>query len=119
MGNKQQGFSIQEVSLKLKIPKHTLRFWEKEFEGILVPLRTKGGQRRYTLGNISVIKKIKELREKEMGLTEIRAHLMKNFRRGIDNLNPSKIDFLANRVADVVREEVYRFFDRDAEEMLK
>ena len=113
MVKKQQGFSIQEVSLKLKVPRHTLRFWEKEFEGILVPLRTKGGQRRYTLGNISVIEKIKELREKEVGLTEIRAHLIQNYRRGMDNLNSSKIDFLANTVAEIVREEVYRFFDRE------
>jgi DNA-binding transcriptional MerR regulator len=111
MDRHEQPLSIQDLSLKLKIPKSTLRFWEKEFEGILVPLRTKGGQRRYTLGNISVIKKIKELREKEVGLTEIRAHLMKNYSRGINNLNPSKIDFLANTVAEMVREEVYRFFD--------
>jgi DNA-binding transcriptional MerR regulator len=119
MEKKQRSLSIQEVSLKLNTPKHTLRFWEKEFGDILVPLRTKGGQRRYTLENMSVIRKIKKLREKEVSLAQIHAHLIKRYRSNMDNLNPSKIDFLANRVADVVREEVYRFFDRDAEEMLK
>jgi DNA-binding transcriptional MerR regulator len=116
---KQQNLSIQEVSLKLNIPKHTLRFWEKEFRDILVPLRTKGGQRRYTLENMSVIKNIKKLREKKVSLGQIHAYLTKNHRSGMDDLNASRIDFLANRVAEAVKEEVYRFFDRDAEEMLK
>jgi hypothetical protein len=37
---KNRLLSIQEVSALLKVPKPTLRFWEKEFEGILAPLRT-------------------------------------------------------------------------------
>lgn len=53
--------SIQEVSVLLKVPKPTLRFWEKELDGILVPLRTDGGQRRYTVENITVIEEIKKL----------------------------------------------------------
>jgi len=36
--------SIQEVSTFLNVPKPTLRFWEKELDGILVPSRTRGGQ---------------------------------------------------------------------------
>lgn len=51
-----------------------------------------------------------------MSLTQIHAHLMKNYRSNMDNLNPSKIDFLANRVAEIVREEVYGFFDREGKE---
>lgn len=119
MDPQEQLLSIQQVSLKLKIPKPTLRFWEREFEGILVPLRTKGGQRRYTLEHISIIEQIKKLRRKGMSLAQIHAHLMKEYTSKMDNVSPSRIDFLANRVAEVVREEVYRFFDRDAEEMLK
>ena len=118
MDPQEQLFTIQHLSLKLEIPKSTLRFWEREFKGVLVPLRTKGGQRRYTLENMSVIRKIKELREKEVSLAQIHAHLMKNHRSGMDNLNPSKIDFLANRVAEAVKEEVYRFFDREHNEKL-
>ncbi|MBA7650635.1 hypothetical protein ES703_58445 [subsurface metagenome] len=87
MEKKQQSFSIQEISVKLKIPKPTLRFWEKEFKDILVPLKTKGGQRRYTLENMSVIKKTKRLREKEVSLAEIYAHLMKNYGSGMDDLS--------------------------------
>ena len=116
MDRQEQLLSIQHLSLKLKIPKSTVRFWEKEFEGILVPLRTKGGQRRYKLEHISIINQIKKLRRKGMSLTQIHAHLMKNYRSNMDNLNPSKIDFLANRVAEIVREEVYGFFDREGKE---
>ena len=119
MDPQEQPVSIQHLSLRLKIPKSTVRFWEKEFKGILVPLRTKGGQRRYTCEHISMIEEIKKLRGMGVNLTEIHAHLMKNYGSGMDDLNQSKIDFLADRVAEVVREEVYRFFDRDAEEMLK
>ena len=59
-----QQFTIKQLSEKLNIPKPTLRFWEKELEGILVPLRTPGGQRRYTYIHMTVLEKIKELREK-------------------------------------------------------
>jgi len=31
----------------------------------------------------------------------------------MDNVNPTKIDFLANRVAEVVKDEVYNFFQRE------
>jgi len=119
MDPQEQPVSIQHLSLRLKIPKSTLRFWEREFQGVLVPLRTKGGQRRYTLENMSVIRKIKELREKEVSLAQIHAHLMKNHRSGMDNLNPSKIDFLANRVAEAVKEEVYRFFEGEGRKTIE
>jgi DNA-binding transcriptional MerR regulator len=119
MEKKQQGFSIQEVSRKLTIPKPSLRFWEKEFSDILVPLRTKGGQRRYTREHISMIEEIKKLRGMGVNLTEIHAHLMKNYRSGMDNLNQSNVDFLANRVAEVVRDEVYRFFEGEGRETIE
>jgi len=35
MTQKEQLHTIQQLSAKLNIPKPTLRFWEKEFEGIL------------------------------------------------------------------------------------
>ncbi|RLB83743.1 MAG: transcriptional regulator [Deltaproteobacteria bacterium] len=104
--------SIQEVSDQLKVPKHTLRFWEKEFEGILVPLRTQGGQRRYTPENISIIEEIKRLRRKGMSLAEIRRKLSNSNKVKEDHSNPNTIDALVERVAEVVRAEVYRFFER-------
>ena len=107
-------FSIEEVSLKLKIPKHTLRFWEKAFEGIFVPHRTPGGQRRYTLENIATIGQIKELRKKGMRLPDIKKEFS-NDNNG-NFLNSSKADLLANKIVEVVRTEIYSFFKREGNE---
>ncbi len=97
--------SIEEASLQLKIPKHTLRFWEKTFEGILVPLRTRGGQRRFTSENITLVEEIKKLREKGMSLSDVKGQL--NNGEPPPHIDLSKIDLLANRVAEVVKAEVY------------
>jgi len=102
-------FSIEEVSRQVKIPKHTLRFWEKEFEGILVPSRTDGGQRRYTPENIARIEEINRLRKSGKRLLEIKEQLLLN--RNGDLTHSGRIDLLANRVADVVKTEICHFFD--------
>ena len=81
MNFQEQARTIQQVSQKLDVPKPTLRFWEKEFEGILVPLRTNGGQRRYAPEHVSVIKKIKMLKKAGLSLVEIKRKLGK----GIDD----------------------------------
>ena len=116
---KEQSFSIRDVSTRFEIPKPTLRFWEREFKEILVPLRTQGGQRQYNLEHIAVIRKIKRLRERGMSLAEIRGNLMSDCRKKTSDLNQSSIDFLANRVAKVVRDEVYRFFEKAGKETVE
>lgn len=45
---------------------HTLRYWEDEFGGLLDPVRTEGGQRRYRPEDIDLIQRIKELLRDEM-----------------------------------------------------
>ena len=106
-------FRIEEVSRQVKIPKHTLRFWEKEFEGILVPSRTDGGQRRYTSENIARIEEIDRLRKNGKGLSEIKEKLMMNSKENLTHSD--RIDLLANRVAEVVKTEVCNFFDMQKE----
>ena len=103
-----QALSIAEISKKLKIPKHTLRFWEKEFVGTIVPLRTQGGQRRYTAGHVAVIEMIKKLRDRGLGLSQIKRELSNGSKDGQGQA--TKIDLLATRVAEVVKTEVYNFF---------
>jgi DNA-binding transcriptional MerR regulator len=100
--------TISEVSERLKIPRHTLRFWEREFGDILTPQRTKGGQRRYASQNITVIEEIKKLRNKGMSLSDIKREL--NHGSNGEHSNSSKIDLLAHRVGEVVKAEVYNFF---------
>jgi len=109
-------FSIEEVSRQVKIPKHTLRFWEKEFEGILVPSRTDGGQRRYTSENIARIEEIDRLRKNGKGLSEIKEKLTINGKG--DLTHSDRIDLLANRVAEVVKTEICHFFDTQSKSRL-
>ncbi len=99
--------SIVEISKKLKVPKHTLRFWEKEFDGAIVPLRTQGGQRRYTADHAAVIEMIKRLRDRGLTLSEIKRELINGPKEGQGRT--TKIDLLATKVAEVVKTEVYNF----------
>ena len=102
--------SVQQLSLKLKIPKPTLRFWEKEFKGILVPFRTQGGQRRYTAEHISIIEEIKKWKNKGMSLVEIKRKLNDNRKRRDDHSDPNRMEILEKLIAEVVRAEVNSFF---------
>jgi DNA-binding transcriptional MerR regulator len=139
MGNTfplRQFLTIQQVSQRLDVPKPTLRFWEREFVGILVPLRTNGGQRRYAQEHVSIIEEIKMLKKAGLSLIEIKRKLGK----GIDDSLIGRFDdwgkrrdggqmseagrqksgsertdgigLLAERVAEVVKMEVLRFFQR-------
>lgn len=56
----EKTFSISEVSKITNVKPHILRYWETEFN-ILRPLRIKGGQRRYTVKDIEIIKQISYL----------------------------------------------------------
>ena len=107
MNQKEQLHSIQQVSTKLNIPKPTLRFWEKEFEGCFLPLRTEGGQRRYTVHHIAIIKEISALKKSGLKLAEIKLKL--NRLQGEGHSREVRIDLLVDKVADIVRTEVIKF----------
>jgi DNA-binding transcriptional MerR regulator len=111
MDEHEEIFSIQQVSLKLNIPKATLRFWEKELNGIIVPLRTRGGQRRYTLDQISAISEVKKMRKSGMRLSEIRRYLANRSMNSSGQSKISPIDSLADHIAEIVRSEIYNFFN--------
>lgn len=110
MERENQLLTISEVSKSLNISKHTLRFWEKEFMGLFAPQRTQGGQRRFSVKDISRIEEIKKLRNKGMNLSEIRTRLAQGQKE--DGLNLHRIDLLAHRIAEVVKAEVYDFLER-------
>jgi DNA-binding transcriptional MerR regulator len=98
--------SIKQVCSQTGLPSSTLRFWEKEFRGLLIPLRTNGGQRRYDQEALVLIREIKKLRDQGVNLGAIRQTLIVTQ----DHLNSLKIEFLANRVAEVVKSEIYHYF---------
>ena len=111
MDQKELLLSIQQLSNRLKIPRPTLRFWEKELDGLITPLRTAGGQRRYTYKHISIIEEVKRLRKKGFPLTEVKRILNSS---DIPNTKEQQeIELLAHRLGKVIREEIYKFYNQD------
>ncbi len=106
-------YSIQEVSARANISKHTLRFWEKELKGIIVPLRTDGRQRRYTSYNLFIIDEIKRLKKRGLSLLEIRQILDNSKDRSPQNNNLERIDILANHIAEVVKSTLYNILEEE------
>ena len=61
-----QAVSISLASQITGIEVHTLRYWEREFQEYLQPIRTEGGQRRYRPEDIQTVFQIKRLLRDEM-----------------------------------------------------
>ena len=111
MDREKQLFTIQQLSNRLNIPKPTLRFWEKELEGIFVPHRTQGGQRRYTVEHIATIEEIKKLKSRGMSLMDIRRTF--HNRREESDPNAARIDLLLDRITEVIKAEIANFFEKE------
>jgi len=101
--------SIQEVSKKLGVPKPTLRYWEKRFQGILSPVRTEGGQRRYSIEQLAIVEQIKSMKNEGKSLSEIEEELRISDNCGPNESCPIPIDVLTNRITEVVRTEIFNF----------
>ena len=90
--------SISELSKKLdlinkksgKPANHTLRFWEKEFNGIK-PIKLKGNRRYYGKNQVDKIKYIKYLL-KDKGLTIKGVKKVLKDKKNIDGTNKNNID---------------------------
>jgi DNA-binding transcriptional MerR regulator len=109
----QKAYSIQEVSDRANVSKHTLRFWEIKLSGILVPLRTDGHQRRYTAYHLFIIEEIKRLKKKGLSLMDIRQILDNSKDRSSQNAAVQKIDVLAGQIAEVVKSTLYNFLEEE------
>lgn len=101
-------FTIAEVSTRLNIPKHTIRFWEKACPEIFTPNRTKGGQRRFSRRDLFRIEQIKRMRERGMGLHEIRQLLAQGEPK--EELGSIQVEYLAQKVAELIKTEISDFF---------
>ena len=99
--------TIREVSRRFNITTHTLRFWEKELDGVLSPVRTPGGQRRYTNDDILIIIKIKKLKKEGLSLARIKKSLEEEKANSLNRSTSPKIDYIANEVAEMVRSTIY------------
>lgn len=72
-------FSIGQVNAITGIPKPTIRYWEKEFDGFLEPARTTGNQRRYDEKSIADLEKINYL-------VKVQGYTIEGARRKLDLL---------------------------------
>lgn len=67
---------IRQVSEKLEVPVSTIRYWQREFGNFISPVRTNGGQRRYTEKDVAVFARIRELvRGQKKSLRDVRSVL--------------------------------------------
>ena len=98
-------FTIEEISRLVKIPKYTLRYWEAQFADFLSPGRTNGGHRRFTGEDMRRIKKIRELL-KDKGYS-IRG-AKKRLKTEDQTLKTEDIDYLAQKIALVLKKEFLR-----------
>ncbi|MCL1785638.1 MAG: MerR family transcriptional regulator [Alphaproteobacteria bacterium] len=53
--------SINELSKRINVPAHTLRYWEKTFDGAIRPVTGAGGRRYYRDEDAAKIESIKGL----------------------------------------------------------
>jgi DNA-binding transcriptional MerR regulator len=75
---------------------------------LLAPLRTNGGQRRYTVENIAVIEEIKKLKRKGMSLPDIKRKLGKGQRSEVRGrksgaFGKSRLHILASKIGTTAR----------------
>ena len=59
--DKEYFASINEVSKRLSLPAHTLRYWEKQFPTAIRPTTGAGGRRYYRAETVSRLETIKSL----------------------------------------------------------
>jgi DNA-binding transcriptional MerR regulator len=103
--------SIKEVSAATGLPKSTLRYWEKVFSGYISPLRTTGGQRRYSEDHCQLFEKIKILKHQGKKIADIKQIFIRHNRPEYDSQASSieNVELLARRIADIVSKEVIHF----------
>ena len=105
----EQLFTIHQASQKCNLPKSTLRFWERRFSPFLNPIRSSGGQRRYSNKHLSIIDRIRVLKKQGFGLDEVHHALTQDQAAAVKPAAVVGLEHLADRVAGLVKQEVYRF----------
>ena len=103
-------FTILQASQECGVPRSTLRFWERRFSPFLNPIRSPGGQRRYSKEHFNIIARIKILKEQGRGLDEVRYALAQDQVAAVKPAMVVGLEHLADRLAVLVKQEVYRFF---------
>ena len=87
-----------------------MRFGERRFSPVLNPIRSPGGQRRYSKEHLNIIARIKILKKQGLGLDEVRQALAQGQVAAVKPAMVVGLEHLADRLAVLVKQEVYRFF---------
>ncbi|MBT8342124.1 MAG: MerR family transcriptional regulator [Desulfatitalea sp.] len=110
-----QKLTIQKVSERLGLPKSTLRYWEKTFDGLIAPERTTGGQRRYAIEDLTVFETIKRLKRSGLSLAQIQRQILsgQSTVTGATALHPQLVDHLAESILNEVRYRIHALLKQE------
>lgn len=112
-------YSIKEASELTDVPSHTLRFWERKIPGFLKPVRTKGGQRRYTEECLEKIRKLDYyVNHKRMTLVGARRMIEEGVEPGNEEERELKESIMADKrvrqaideIVDLIRRRILEEF---------
>lgn len=112
----ENDLTIQDVSILLKVPKSTLRYWEQAFGSLIKPFRTSGGQRRYRQEQVDLFRKIVALKKTGRKIAQIK-QILDDEDTLTFNTNVTEeetVASLANRIAVLVNQEVKKFFENSS-----
>ena len=100
-------FRIGEVAELTSLNPSVLRYWETEFE-VLLPVKSRSGQRLYTKSDIALIKEIKTLLHSErMTIAGARKKITESRKKH----SVADCADLKTRIINEVREDLRRFRD--------
>lgn len=107
--------SIGDVSRILGVPAHTIRYWEREFDGFLTHARTTGRQRRYGDTDVERLRRVYRMLHEE-GYSIAGAKRALSIENRAANIVRSEAatasgeieEVLAGRIVALVREELER-----------
>ncbi|GAB4262351.1 MAG: hypothetical protein Kow0092_12670 [Deferrisomatales bacterium] len=112
-------YSIKEASELTDVPSHTLRFWERKIPSFLRPVRTKGGQRRYTEECLEKIRKLDYyVNHKGMTLVGARRMIEEGVEPGAEEdrelrekiLSDKRVRQAIDEIADLIRKKILEEF---------
>lgn len=103
--NNEYFLSINDVSVRLDLPAHTLRYWEKQFPVAIKPTTGAGGRRYYRAETVSALETIKDLLYNR-GMTI--AGVKKLLKEGKFPDNSEFIDGVDKKEKDVVQKKVVK-----------
>lgn len=88
-GQFMKAYSIKEVQNITKVPSSTIRQWEKDLEGVFHVPRDENRNRYYTDFEIDMIKKIKQMRDKNLSIAMIKDLMKKHSETLEDDSQPT------------------------------